>query len=181
MNPLGLEFNEFAYYNRTIMDDLSAPDIGITYGEVCLLQCEAVLRGWISGDATALYNAGVAASMKQWGIYSGITVPDDDAIQAYLDANPFDESYEMIGEQLYLTLWRSFGEVFSNWRRLGYPVLVPVNYPNNVTGGVIPRRIPYYGYGTTNIGVLENWENYQAAIQRQGPDNYLTRVWWDTE
>ena len=49
MNPLGLEFNEFAYYNRTIMDDLGAPDIGITYGEVCLLQCEAVLRGWISG------------------------------------------------------------------------------------------------------------------------------------
>jgi len=181
MNPLGLEFNEFAYYNRTIMDDLGAPDIGITYGEVCLLQCEAVLRGWISGDATALYNEGVAASMKQWGIYSGITVPDDDAIQAYLDANPFDESYEMIGEQLYLTLWRSFGEVFSNWRRLGYPVLVPVNYPNNVTGGVIPRRIPYYGLGTTNIGVLENWENYQAAVQRQGPDNYLTRVWWDTE
>lgn len=56
-----------------------------------------------------------------------------------------------------------------------------MNYPNNVTGGVIPRRIPYYGLGTTNIGVLENWENYQAAVQRQGPDNYLTRVWWDTE
>ena len=91
------------------------------------------------------YNAGVAASMTQWGIYTGITVPSDAEIQAYLTANPFDDSYKMIGEQMYLTCWRQFGEVFSNWRRTGYPVLVPVNYPNNETGGVIPRRIPYYG------------------------------------
>jgi len=180
-NPSGLEFDEFAYYNRTILSDLGAPDIGITYAEVCFLKSEAVLRGWITGDATALYNDGVAASMTQWGIYAGITVPTNAEIQTYLTANPFDGSYKMLGDQMYLTLWRSFGEVFSNWRRSGFPVLVPVIYPNNVTGGVIPRRIPYYGYGTTNIGVLENWSNYQAAITHQGPDTYLTRVWWDKE
>jgi hypothetical protein len=181
MNPTGLGFDEFAYYNKTILVDLGAPDFGITYAEVCFLKCEAVLRGWITGDATAIYNAGVAASMTQWGIYTGITAPSDAAIQAYLTANPFDNSYKMIGEQLYLTCWRSFAEVYSNWRRLGFPVLVPVNYPNNATGGVIPRRIPYYGLGTTDIGVLENYANYQAAVQRQGPDNYLTRVWWDKD
>jgi hypothetical protein len=180
-NPSGIEFDESAYYNRTILADLSAPDLGITYAEVCLLKCEAVLRGWITGDATALYNAGVTASMQMWGIYTGITAPSDVAIQTYLTAHPFDGSYKMIGEQMYLTLWRQFGEVFSNWRRTGFPVFVAVQYPNNVTGGVIPRRIPYYGYGTTNIGVLTNWENYQAAVARQGTDNYLTRVWWDKE
>ena len=180
-NPSGLSFDEMAYFNRTILDDLAAPDLGITYAEVCFLKGEAVLRGWISGDATTLYNAGVAASMTQWGIYTGITVPSDAEIQAYLTANPFDGSYKMIGDQMYLTFWRQYGEVFSNWRRTGFPVLVPVNYPNNETGGVIPRRIPYYGYGTTNTGVLENYDNYQAAVARQGPDNYLTRVWWDTE
>jgi hypothetical protein len=180
-NPSGLSFDEMAYFNRTILDDLAAPDLGITYAEVCFLRCEAVLRGWITGDAPTLYNEGVAASMTQWGIYTGITVPTEAEIQTYLTANPFDSSYKMIGDQMYLTFWRQYGEVFSNWRRTGYPVLVPVNYPNNETGGVIPRRIPYYGYGTTNTGVLENWENYQAVVARQGPDNYLTRVWWDVE
>jgi hypothetical protein len=181
LNPTGLTFDEFAFPNRTILENLSAPDIGLNYSEVCFLKAEAVLRGWISGDATALYNAGVAASMTQWGIYDGITAPNAAAIQAYLDANPFDGSYEMIGNQMYLTFWRNTIEVFNNWRRTGYPVLSPINYPNNVTGGVIPRRVPYFGFGTTNTGVQQNLENYQAAVARQGPDNYLTRVWWDKE
>ena len=106
-------FDEMAYFNKTILVDLGAPDFGITYAEVCFLKCEAVLRGWITGDATALYNAGVAASMTQWGIYTGITVPSDAEIQAYLTANPFDGSYKMIGEQMYLTFWRQFGRSIS--------------------------------------------------------------------
>jgi len=24
-----------------------------------------------------------------------------------------------------------------------------------------------------------NGENYKAAIARQGPDDFLTRIWWD--
>jgi len=180
-NPSGLSFDEMAFPNRIILDNLSAPDIGLNYAEVCFLKCEAVLRGWITGDATALYNAGVAASMTQWGIYDGITAPDAAAIQAYLAANPFDGSYEMIGNQMYLNFWRNFNEVHNNWRRTGYPVLIPVDYPQNVTNGVIPRRVPYYGYGTTDTGVQQNWDNYQAAVARQGPDNYTTRVWWDVE
>jgi hypothetical protein len=180
-NPSGLKFDEFLYFNRTIMSDLSAPDLDMSYAEMCFLKCEAVLRGWITGDATALYNEGVTASMKQWDIYTGITVPTDAQIQAYLTAHPFDGSYEMIGEQVYLTFWRNYDEAFNSWRRTGYPVLVAVNYPNNVTGGVIPRRIPYYGFGTINTGVLTNWDNYQATVARQGADNFLTRVWWDKE
>ena len=178
-NPTLVEFDKSAYFNKTILVDLGAPDFGVTYAEVCFLKCEAVLRGWITGDATDLYNKGVTASMKMWGIYAGITVPSDAAIQTYLTAHPFDGSYKMIGEQMYLTFWRQFAEAYSNWRRTGYPVLVPVVYPNNETGGQIPRRVPYYGFGTTNTGVLTNWDNYQAAVARQGPDNYLTRVWWD--
>ncbi len=178
-NPLGLSFNEFAYFNRTIMNDLSAPSISLNYSEMCFLQAEAVLRGWISGDATALYNEGVTASMKMWDIYSGITVPTDAEIEAYLTAHPFDGSLQMIGNQMYLTNWRSYIEGFSNWRRTGYPVLTPVNYPNNVTNGVMPRRIPYDGCGVINTGVLTNEANYEAAVARQGADTYTTRVWWD--
>jgi len=183
-NPLGLGWDECAYYNRDILGYIEtpyydAPDFGITYSEVLFNQAEAVLRGWITGDATALYEAGVEASMTQWGIYTGVTVPDAAAIDAYLLANPFDDTYEMIGNQMYLTLHRNFQEGFAHWRRTGFPVLVPVNYPNNVTGGVIPRRCPLDGWGTINTGVEHNQENYDAMVARQGPDSFTTRVWWD--
>ena len=180
-NPLGLTFDEFAYFNRTIMDPIDAPDIGLNYSEVLLIQAEAVLRGWISGDATALYEAGVTASMTMWDIYTGITVPSSGAIQTYLTANPFDDSYEMIGNQMYLTNYRSYMEAFANWRRTGFPVLTPVNYPTNVTGGVIPRRCPLDGYNAISTGVALNQVNYDAMVARQGPDSYTTRVWWDVQ
>ena len=180
-NPLGIDFWEFAFFNRTIMDPLDAPSIGLNYAEALFTQAEAVLRGWITGDATALYEAGVAASMTMWDIYTGITVPDAAAIQAYLTANPFDGSYEMIGNQMYLTNFRSYMEAFANWRRTGFPVLTPINYPGNVTGGVIPRRCPLDGWGSIDTGVQYNQANYDAMVARQGPDSFTTRVWWDVQ
>ena len=185
-NPSGLDFMEFAYFKRSMVEWLEAPSIGLNYAEVLFLQAEAVLRGWIDGDARALYEAGVAASMTLWDIYSDnlnhggpVIVPDATAIKAYLTANPFDGSYEMIGNQMYLTNYMNWVEAFANWRRTGFPVLTPVNYPRNVTGGVIPRRCPLNGCGNTDPGVQYNQENYNAMVARQGPDTYTTRVWWD--
>ena len=70
-----LPFNRYAYFNKIILANLAAPDFGVTYAEVCFLKAEAVLRGWITGDATALYEEGVKANMEQWGIYDGIEAP----------------------------------------------------------------------------------------------------------
>jgi hypothetical protein len=40
----------------------------------------------------------------------------------------------------------------------------------------IPRR---FFYSTTELSA--NSENVEAAIARQGPDNFGTRVYWDTK
>ena len=46
--------------------------------------------------------------------------------------------------------------------------------PGMLLDGTIPRRLIYpTGEGSTNA------ENYDAAIARQGPNNMVTRVWWD--
>ena len=65
-------------------------------------------------------------------------------------------------------------ESFANWRRIELPVLVPTNYPGNVTNGTIPRRLTYSTSEQSN-----NTENYNEAIARQGADLLTTRVWWD--
>ncbi|WP_157470300.1 SusD/RagB family nutrient-binding outer membrane lipoprotein [Cyclobacterium amurskyense] len=65
-------------------------------------------------------------------------------------------------------------EAFSNIRRSGYPVLTPIHYPDSKSGGLFPDRLR----NPDNEPVL-NVENYNAAVSRQGADNYITHVWWD--
>jgi len=70
-------------------------------------------------------------------------------------------------------------EVFSTWRRTGYPALVPTNFPGNYTNGTIPKR---YVIGTTEQ--TSNYNNYLEAMTRQGGSNYdilTSRVWWDVK
>ena len=39
----------------------------ITAARVLLTEAEAAVRGWISADAKALYEAGIKSSFEQWG------------------------------------------------------------------------------------------------------------------
>src|SRR3989475_7585074 len=55
----------------------AAPLALLTYSEVLFLEAEAAERGWISGNATQLYDDAIRASMEQYGIATT-------AIDAYL-------------------------------------------------------------------------------------------------
>jgi hypothetical protein len=81
-------------------------------------------------------------------------------------------------EQIYTQFWvgvfPNSQEVFASYRRTGYPALIPNNYVGNATGGKIFRRMLY---PTTEQNL--NRANYNAVIARQGPDEFLTRIWWD--
>jgi hypothetical protein len=76
--------------------------------------------------------------------------------------------------QFWVGVYPNSQEVFATYRRTGYPALVPNNYVGNATGGKIFRR---FLYPATEQNL--NGENYQAAIARQGADDFLTRMWWD--
>ncbi|HEX8356301.1 MAG TPA: SusD/RagB family nutrient-binding outer membrane lipoprotein [Segetibacter sp.] len=170
--------------------NVAAPVIILGPAEAYLLLAEAALRGWYSGSsASEAYEKGVRAGMTQWAQYPAVA-PSSNIISPvqiddYLTANPyrtngtFEEKLQQISEQKWISMLGDDYEVFANWRRTGYPVLSPVNYPGNVTGGKMFRRfsIPV----TEN---LTNQANYLEALKRQGfsestNDNLLTRVWWD--
>ncbi len=147
-----------------------------TYAEVEFMLAEAAVRGWGASNAQGHYEAGVRAAMEYLARYGGGAAISSDAVDAYLAANPYDSgnAMEQIAEQYWAaTLFNEY-EAFANWRRTGYPDLTPVNYPGNVTGGTIPRRMVY----STGEAVT-NEANYNAAVSRQGPDALTTRVWWD--
>jgi len=169
------EVNRDLTYSRMnpLLLDVDDPFIFMTYAEVEFLLAEAALKGWHSGDAAAHFNAGVKGSMQQWDIFDPSLTVSDEEVDAYLAANPFDGTEEMIGEQHWAANFMQWYEAYSNWRRTGYPELTPVNYPGNVSGGQIFRRIEYYTQEVAN----------NPNLQEGGtlPDNVMTRVWWDVE
>ncbi|HEY0679442.1 MAG TPA: SusD/RagB family nutrient-binding outer membrane lipoprotein [Chitinophagaceae bacterium] len=150
----------------------------LTYGESELLLAEAKQRGWnVAGTAAEHYNNGVRAAMTMLSQWDAAAVVTDAQANAFLAANPYNAAngLEMISTQYWVATVFNDYETFANWRRTGFPVLTPVNYPGNATGGTIPRRLMYpQGEASTNS------ENYQAAITRlQGGDKLTSRVWWD--
>ena len=154
------------------------PMFFMTYAEVELLLAEAAVRGWHTGDPATHYENGVRAAMQYLAMYGAAAQIAEADIDAYLAANPFDPANAMqqINEQIWAAVLLNEYEAFANWRRTGYPELVPVNYPGNVTGGTIPRRLRY------NEGeAVANPSAYAQAIASQGPDEFTTRVWWDAQ
>jgi len=155
-----------------------SPMVFQTYAEVEFLYAEAIERGWATGSAADHYRAGVTAAMKQYTVYDPSLEISDLDITLYLTLNPYNSSDwgRILGEQYWAATLLNEYEAYANWRRTGYPELTPVNYPGNQTDGTIPRRLRYPGAEAAN-----NPEGYSAAIARQGPDTYTTRMWWDVE
>ncbi|MDZ7807939.1 MAG: SusD/RagB family nutrient-binding outer membrane lipoprotein [Gracilimonas sp.] len=142
----------------------------ITVAEMELAQAEAVERTWIAGVAEEHYLAGIEASWNQWGVYGdGIDFATYIAQpEVAYDTNNWEE---LIGEQKWIALFPNGYEAWSEWRRLGFPVLTP--NPFGVLNQ-IPLRFTYPTSEVTN-----NKDNYNAAVSAQGPDEPLTPVWWD--
>ena len=179
--------------NRSTYGDPTGPTFVCTAAQTNLLLAEAAYRGWINGDAKTFYEAGVRCAMKQFNTYPSANAKalcgkylTDDAINAYLAANPFKEAeaLKQINTQYWITCFCDEYESYANWRRSGYPELQEMcskhenfNSLGNWGPGIV-RRMPY-----PSDEVQINTENYKEALQRLGlqteDDFNDTRVWWD--
>ena len=179
-NSKPADFATYSEPNPSTVLRYDAPLLVMTSAEVNLLLAEAAIRGWYAGNAADLYNAAVTSGMKNWANFGAAGVISNEKINAYLAQNPFavDGGFEKQMEQIHTQKWVSLFldeyEIFANWRRTGYPVLIPTNYPGNLTGGTIPRRF-VVPLSESSI----NPKNFNEAVNRQGPNRLTSRVWWD--
>jgi hypothetical protein len=155
---------------------LDEPYMLMNYSEVEFLQAEAAERGLGGLTAAAAeqhYDDGVRAAMQMYTVYDATLTVSDAAVDAYLATYPYGykNKLEMIGEQLWVSKFLNWWDAWSDWRRTGYPVLVPVNYQGNVTNGTIPRKL--------KIPLTEIAANPNYATGATLPDELTTRVWWD--
>jgi hypothetical protein len=161
---------------------------------VLLAVAEAYERGWIlqlpNASATILaeaaYNAGVTASLDQWGISSVGILSGSANYQTGAGGGNIGGACTVAGssaatttklQRIWVQQWLAFypnaTQGWSNWRRTGYPVLMPSSQSTN-PGGQIPRR---YTYGSSEYSL--NLTQVTAAAAAMGGDNQDTKVWWD--
>lgn len=167
----------FSSLNLLLLD-VDDPYIVMNYAEMEFLQAEAKERGIgsVLGTAKEHYEAGVKAAMQMWTAFDPSFVVSNAAIANYLTHYPYAEggpnALAMIGQQMWLGLELNWWDAWTYWRRSGFPVLTPVVYPGNTTGGQIPTRLIYPSSETST-------NNGNMTSGGTTPNTHIGKVWWD--
>lgn len=172
--------------------------------EVAFLRAEAkAIYGFnMHGEAKKFYEDGIRLSFEQWGVdgvdayinseeMESMSYTDPASLNSYPDeltsltvkwdesATP-EEKQERIIIQKWIANWILGNEAWADYRRTGYPHLMPATAAGNKSGGVVnsergARRIPY-----PVDEYNDNTENIQYAVSNYlgGQDNMARDLWW---
>lgn len=185
---------------------ISSPVMWMGAAEVAFLKAEAkAVFGFDMGSGTAeeFYNEGIRLSFEQWGASGADAYLADAKSKPQLYNDPYgvnsysrelsditvawnegdtpERKQERIITQKWIANWQVGNEAWADFRRTGYPRLMPATEDGNKSLGVVDselgaRRVPYPADEYTN-----NNENVNNAVSSllKGADNMATRIWWD--
>jgi hypothetical protein len=131
----------------------------ISASEVNFILAESALKGWAAGGtAASYYNAGVKTSLTTWGVGS--------AYDAYIlrAGVAYNGTLAQIMEQKWIASWSAAQESWFDYRRTGFPALVPGKI---VKRNAMPLR---FYYGTNEL--LYNPDKTDEAIQKLETTTY---------
>lgn len=135
------------------------------FSEVKFIYAEAAQKGWIGADAKAEYEAAIQASFDYWNV----ALPADYLAQ---EGVAYDGELETIINQKYLALFYTDYQGFIEFKRTGFPSTIQPG--PDAFYSIYPSRFEYPGKEQAL-----NAESYNAAVNRQGPDEITTKVWWE--
>lgn len=177
----------------------------INAAEVWFLRAEgkSIFNFDMKIDAKTAYENGVNRSFEQWGVEGAdLYLRDNTSVpESYTDPNgtysynntlseikiawdeqaTSEEKQERIIIQKWIANWMLGNEAWADFRRTGYPHLIPASDDGNQSNGVVnsengARRMPY-----PLDEYISNTQNVEYAVSNllKGPDNMATKVWWD--
>lgn len=198
----GIHTTNWSSY-RNAAGKVSAPNASnlsltwLTASEVYFLRAEYAIR-W-GGNAQELYEKGIRVAFEEAGVSGADTyiadatsTPADfkdnvsnnsmaalsDVTIAWDNEAGFETKLEKIMTQKWLAIFPNGCEAWAEYRRTGYPQLLPV--VNNDSDGAVSsalqiRRVPYPHdeYDTNPAGVSS------GVAKLGGLDNCGTKLWWD--
>uniref|UniRef100_A0AB33J6E3 SusD/RagB family nutrient-binding outer membrane lipoprotein n=1 Tax=Prevotella sp. GTC17259 TaxID=3236795 RepID=A0AB33J6E3_9BACT len=156
------------------------------FSEVCFLKAEAALKGWSgAGAAKDDYLAGIQASFdaERAGVDAALYTADKDETYKTTGSVAWDSQSSTEGHlkqiitQKWLALYPDGVEAWSEFRRTGYPVLMPVatTLETTLPKGTFVKKLRY-----VDDELRENPNAKNAALNGGKGDGMNVRVWWDT-
>jgi hypothetical protein len=167
-----LRVNRSRYGRYVVGNSGEAPIRLITNFQRAFILAEMAVRLGTAGNAQALFQEGIRASMTKAGLSTA-------EINAYFTAFPNEVTLTGTNEQRINKImtqkwiaWVGNGyEAYNDWRRTGYPRLQIVQFPSSESPNSIPVRMFY-----------PNSEFSANANQIPTPaPSTQTRVWWDID
>lgn len=147
------------------------------YSEVKFLEAEAALRGWISGNANALYKEGVQASMDYVGVSSTLATEYLNGLPSLAGSNELQ--LKQVITQKWLANFPNGVEGWADFRRTDYPdISLPkdgISGSSSVAAGTWVKRVRY-----PDNEHLQNQSNMPEGLNTLTTDRMDIRVWWDT-
>lgn len=184
------------------VDESTTKIVWMTAAESYFLRAEGALRGWaMRGSAKDLYEKGITVSFEENNVKgtdtyladatsvpiaftdnaegSNLNTQAPSDITIAWDANAsLEKNLERIITQKWIAIYPDGPEGWAEFRRTGYPKLLPVvtnNSNGTINTAIQVRRISYpqSEYNNNSTGV-------QVGISKLGgQDNGGTKLWWD--
>ncbi len=165
-----ISVGDFSFAGTVFRENTGMLDANyLTSFETLFLLAEAAQKGYISGDAKALYDNAVRQAFAYWQT----EMPAD-----YLTSGPAafgnDDELKQIITQKWLANITNGYEGWIEFRRTGFPDLQPISASLN--NGLLPVRMPY----PISEAAL-NGANFQEAASLTDDNSPNQRVWWDVD
>ncbi len=141
----------------------------LTGYESLFLQSEAVARGWLTGDAQALYESAIQENFASFSVIDTFTngfYAEPSVV--FPAAGTTEDKIKSIITQKWIALCGNSGpEGWTEWRRTGYPDFFTESANSIIGAGRYPAR---YFYPTTEVTRNLNFPGQKLVYEK---------VWWD--
>ena len=173
-NTPATPYKIFSSVNTKMMQDDEPYQI-MNAAESEFLKAEALVRGigtGITGTAKDIMmpELSLLCSFIRYMIASFVVT--DAQVTNYLAIYPYNDAtaLEQIGTQMWLSKFMMWWDAWSDWRRTGYPVLVP---------SITLETHRWYNSEKAYNSCCEAAGNPNYAATATQPDKLTTKVWWD--
>ncbi len=140
----------------------------MTFPELQFILAEAVVKGYITGNAEELYLSGVNAAFEMYGISPDPTYFEQEGVAFSADT---ETALDQIALQKWMSLFVTGMEAYIDWRRTNRPEIAPG--PDNVNDNRVPLRFNY-----PDDEQALNSDNWKAAVDRMGGVDDINAVMW---